>query len=236
MDFRTVHDNGPGLAEGGNIRSFPSGESQVMVEHLPDRPKHVASMRNLATQAQSTQQDMIVSLPPPNKAEAINLVKLYNSIKQKLPPGGNNIIQMVSANSDDGSAEIASNLAWVASSILGNTVLFIDATGGHSKLLIIPSSLQSPKTLNDVALGRVPTEDAIAHCVGQSLSLTQLQQTTVFGEEDLTTSRLKYLFDELRPMFDVIIIAPTATLEEPTLCHSEQLRGWFRACRPRRKV
>jgi Mrp family chromosome partitioning ATPase len=161
----------------------------------------------------------IVSLPKPLEADAVELVHLYNTVEEATETRDHHIIQFVSAGSEARNVEIAYNLAWIGATLLGKRILFVDASrnakGGARWQPLRLSESQPRKGLQDVALGNASAEEAIVTEANNSLFVATLMHERTGGSAVLAAKQILTLLEELRTSFDMIVIAPPPTADQP---------------------
>jgi Mrp family chromosome partitioning ATPase len=153
-----------------------------------------------------------VVLPHPRNTDEVELLRLYNAIEDAIPGPAHRIIQLVSADSKDANVEVAYNLAWIGAAMLGKRVLFVDAGSAKSRWRALPSQ---PKVLLDVVLGKTVPEEVIVTETNRNLFVATLQHERASGHEQLAVPQIRTVLEHLRKSFDMIIIAPTPSLNEP---------------------
>jgi Mrp family chromosome partitioning ATPase len=111
-------------------------------------------------------------------------------------------------------------LAWIGATLLGKRVLFVDA-GRVASRWQAPSTLESllgpdqRKVLLDVALGHAAPEEAIVTAADRSLFASMLQHERAGGSAILAAPQIIAVLEHLRTSFDMIVIAPSASLDGP---------------------
>jgi hypothetical protein len=158
----------------------------------------------------------VVALSAPVQADVVEVVRLYNTIEEATAHCTHPIIQFVSADRNAANAEAAYALAWIGATLFGKRVLFIDAGKATSRWKM-PLSLGSDprKVLLDVALGHASPEEAMVTGEDLSLFAATLQHDRAGGSAMLAVPQIKVVLEHLRTSFDMIIIAPPSSLDEP---------------------
>jgi Mrp family chromosome partitioning ATPase len=161
----------------------------------------------------------VVALPKPLEADAVELVHLYNTVEEATEARAHHIIQFVSAGGDALNVEIAYNLAWIGATLLGKRILFVDASrnahGTPHWQKLSAADQQPKKGLQDVALGRASAQEAIVTEANNSLFVATLLHERTGGSAVLAAKQIRTLLEELRTSFDMIVIAPPPTGDQP---------------------
>jgi len=155
-----------------------------------------------------------VSLRPPGQVDTVEMVRLYQSIEQKIGRQPHGIVQIVSPGGVSGNGETAYQLAWVGAVLLGRRILFVDASQESGSRRPAPVPLPSQKRLSEVAAGSAVVEEAIVKEMDCGLFVATLYPDGG-GRSSLPGRDICGLLEDLRPAFDMILIAPAPVLDQP---------------------
>lgn len=151
--------------------------------------------------------DLTVTLPQRE------LTQLFRTIEAALPDVSNRVVQFASAYDSEGASTIAFETAIIAAQMMGKRVLFIDT--GTSQLDVYGSFSDNISTPLDTLLlsGRPPYE-AIAQAAGTELYVTRLRQRDGDGVPTASLTIMEQALENLRPVFDLIVIDSPAILKD----------------------
>ena len=152
---------------------------------------------------------------PPSSIDTVELVRLYIAAEESAGGAGNKIVQCVSSTTNGGNVEVAYSLAWVGATLLGKRVLFVDASAD------LPRSATSARGGNHVAGNRLTDMALISGAAKKAVAkdanlfVATLQHERTGGDPVLAATQIRSLLEALRGDFDMIVIAPTAVLDQP---------------------
>ena len=180
---------------------------------LPSAPPPAAAeaKRDLSSVVEGNRVRCVAPQAPVG-VDTVELVRLYNAITEATGKRTGTITQFVGGSPGD-SMEIAYSAAWIGAALLGNRVLFIDASMGIGQRRLPP--IRTSKPLRDVALGRSGVEEALVRQADLPLFLATLQHEKLHGNSVMAAREINGLLEQLRHSFDMIIIAPPPALEQP---------------------
>lgn len=150
--------------------------------------------------------DLSVSLPHRE------LTQLYRSIEAALPGVPGRVVQFASAYEDEGASTIAFETAIMTSQMMGMRVLFIDTGAQPHAYGSFTDNISTP--LDTLLLSGRPPYEAIAQAAGTELYITRLRQREEHGVPVASLNIMEKALENLRPVFDLIIIDSPAILKD----------------------
>ncbi|HXS41107.1 MAG TPA: hypothetical protein VN766_13055 [Stellaceae bacterium] len=152
-----------------------------------------------------------VELSTPDDLPIVDLIELYAGIEYALPSDQGLIVQFVTATSGLGSEQVALDMAWAGTSVLGKRMLLLYCTKSAHRLIDAsqPGSAGAASDMHANAF-----DNDIAKVAGQQLYLADWRgwhsETGALVGGDVIDGHL----DELRNFFDmVIMVAPPADVD-----------------------
>ncbi len=169
-----------------------------------------------------------VPLPVPVRGE-LNLEKemaaLYQSINSLLPDVTHKVIQFVSAREGEGTSTIIRELARVATTLMGRSVLLLDIDRTNENNTRFSGSC-SPPHMDEVARGNLPVDQAICRIDDTMLFVSPLFQHSVLTPQKLGSDSTDQLWEQLRERFDYVLIdSPPIALSSDGLAIVRKVDG-----------
>jgi protein-tyrosine kinase len=127
------------------------------------------------------------------------MASLYQSINSLLPEVSHRVIQFVSARQGEGTSTIIHELARIATTLMGRSVLLLDIDQTHVERPRF-SECASPPHIDEVV------DEAICRVENTMLFVSPLFQHSVLTPQKLGSDSTDQLWDQLRERFDYILI------------------------------
>ncbi len=133
------------------------------------------------------------------------MTALYQSINSLLPDVSHKVIQFISSRQGEGTSTIIRELAKVATTVMGRSVLLLDTDRAHTDGRGL-FGCASPPALDEVVKGTLPIDQAICRVENTTLFVSPLFQHSVLTPQKLGSDTTDQLWDQLRQRFDYVLI------------------------------
>jgi protein-tyrosine kinase len=133
------------------------------------------------------------------------MTALYQSINSLLSGVDHKVIQFISSRQGEGTSTIIRELAKVATTLMGRSVLLLDIDRTHIKSRDF-FGCSTPPQLDEVVKGTLPVDQAICRVEDTTLFVSPLFQHSVLTPQKLGSQSADQLWDQLRQRFEYILI------------------------------
>ena len=133
------------------------------------------------------------------------MTALYQSINSLLPDVRHKVIQFISSRQGEGTSTIIRELARVATTVMGRSVLLLDIDRAHNNGRGL-FGCASPPDLDEVVKGTLPIDQAICRVENTTLFVSPLFQHSVLTPQKLGSGTTDQLWDQLRQRFEYVLI------------------------------
>lgn len=202
------------------LRSADDVRKHLGLSVLGQVPSFSASSLQLAAKARPDLDPTLFYLTRPGSVEAEAYRSIRTSLFFRCQRLGLKVIQVTSAEPQDGKTTVAANLS-LAMAHAGKKVLLIDADLRCPKVHKI-FRLRHEIGLSDVVSGEIQFENAVQTCDVERLSLLSAGLTPANPAELLGNSTFETLLEKLRLEFDYIVVdtPPLVAVSDPCIVAS----------------